>query len=188
MRDDPELEIPDDWSDESIDITERRRSGKGRLLRILLAIIPILIFAGGILYFLAKRPTAREGAPLQSNLTALEQKVAGLEKQIGELQKKISTASPDPTLPQQVDVLAQKVEALEKQKRPAVEPKVKPPSPSPKVAASTEKQYHTVQKGETLFGIGKQYGIAVAELRRLNNLSADQPLRAGQKLMVSTPR
>ena len=158
---------------------------RSKLLRILLAIILVLIFAGGILYFLTKRPTSREAEPLQSKLTALEQKIAGLEKQLAELQGKIGTSAPDPALLQRVDALAQKVEALEKQKRPTVESKAKPSFPPSKPAVSTEKQYHTVQRGETLYGISKQYGISMAELRKLNNLSADQPLRTGQKLVVS---
>jgi LysM repeat protein len=117
-------------------------------------------------------------------MTALEQKIAGLEKQLAELQGKISTLGQDPALLQRVDALAKKVEALEKQKQPTAESKAKP-SPSPKPAVSTEKQYHTVQKGESLFGISKKYGISVEELRKQNNLSADQPLRTGQKLLVS---
>jgi LysM repeat protein len=187
MKEDPEIEIADDWSDDSISSRMRGRggSGKSKLFRISLAIILVLIFAGGILYFLTKRPTPREASPLQLKLAALEQKISGLEKQLTELQGKTGASGPDPALLQRVDVLTQKVEALEKQKRPTVESKAKPTSPPPKPAASTEKQYHTVQKGETLFRIAKQYGISTAELRKLNNLSPDQPLRAGQKLLVS---
>ena len=114
----------------------------------------------------------------------LEQKIASLERQIADLQGKLGTVGPDPALLQRVDALAQKVEALEKQKQPTAEPKAKPSAPS-KPAVSTEKQYHTVQKGETLYRISKKYGISVEELRKLNNLSADQPLRTGQKLLVS---
>jgi membrane-bound lytic murein transglycosylase D len=86
-----------------------------------------------------------------------------------------------------VDALAQKVEALEKQKHPTAESKAKPSPPS-KPAVSTKKEYHTVQKGETLYRISKKNGISIEELRKLNNLSADQPLRTGQKLLVSPGR
>jgi len=103
---------------------------------------------------------------------------------------------PDPALLQQLDALAQKVEALEKQpaagtkaktstsSKPVAETKAKSPAPT-KPAASTEKQYHTVQKGDTLYRISKKYGISVEDLRKLNDLSGDQALRAGQKLQVS---
>jgi LysM repeat protein len=86
-----------------------------------------------------------------------------------------------------LDALAQKVEALEKQKQPAVEPKAKPSAPA-KPAVSTEKRYHTVQRGETLYGISKKYRISPEELRKLNDLSPDQSIRTGQKLLVSPGR
>lgn len=189
MNDDPELQMEDAWSEGRAYSPKRRGSGSGssRYLRILVVIILVLIFAGGILYFLGRRPTGGETNLLQSKVVALEQRIARLEKQIGELHGKISTQGPDLALLQRVDVLAQKVDMLEKQKQPSPEPKAKPSTPS-KPAASAEKKYHTVRKGETLYGISKKYGISVGELRKLNNLSADQLLRAGQKLLVSPER
>jgi membrane-bound lytic murein transglycosylase D len=124
---------------------------------------------------------------LQSKVVALEQRIAGLEKRIAELQGKVGTPAPDAGLMQRVDNLTQKVEALEKQKQPAAEPKAKPPAPS-KPTASAEKKYHTVQKGDTLYAISKKYGISVDELRKLNNLSKDPSLRTGQKLLISPGR
>jgi len=86
-----------------------------------------------------------------------------------------------------VDALAQKVEVLEKRKQPTSESRIKP-SPSSKRAVSTQKRYHTVQNGETLSGISKKYGISLEKLRKQNNLSTGQPLRTGQKLLVSPRR
>jgi len=189
MKDDPELEMDDAWSEGRAYSPKRRGNGSGssRYLRILLVIFLVLIFAGGILYFLGRGTPSSEVGPLQSKVVALEQRIARLEKQIPELQGKISTPGPDLGLVQRLDTLTQKVEALEKPKQPAPEPKAKPSTPS-KPAASAEKKYHTVQKGDTLYGISKKYGIGVGELRKLNNLSADQSLRTGQKLMVSPGR
>lgn len=186
MKQDPELEMEDSWSNSGAYSPKRRGSGSGgsSYLRILLIVFLVLIFAGGILYFLGKRPPGSDTTLLESKVVALEQRIAGLEKQIGELQGKISTPAPDLALLQRVDALTQKVETLEKQRQPAAEAKAKPSTPS-KPTASTEKKYHTVQKGETLYAIGKKYGISVGDLRKLNNLSADQSLRTGQKLLVS---
>ena len=198
MKKDDELEINHDWSDDEDYSPKRRlmRSGKTGFLRILLVVLLILAFLGGIFYFLSGRSTDGETNLLQSKLADLEQKISSLEKQITELQGKVSTLGPDPALLQQFDALTQKVEALEKQpaaqtkakpsapSKPAAETVAKPSAPS-KLAASTEKQYHTVQKGETLYRISKKYGISVEELRKLNNLSGDQALRSGQKLQVS---
>jgi LysM repeat protein len=143
-----------------------------------------LIFAGGLIYFLSKGLTGGGTSLLQLKVTALEQKIAGLEQQLAELHGKISTSGSDPTLLQRVDALAKKVESMEKHKQPTAESKSKPSPPS-KPAVSTEKRYHTVQKGETLYRISKKYGISLEELRKLNNLSGDQQLRTGQKLLVS---
>ncbi len=46
---------------------------------------------------------------------------------------------------------------------------------------------HTVQKGETLYGIGLRYGLPESEMRRLNNLpsTGDVLLRPGSQLFVS---
>jgi len=189
MKDDPELQINESWSHDSSYSPKRRGIGSGisKFLRILLAIVFVLIFVFGMLYFLSKLRTGGDASLLQSRMTAQEQTVARLEKQLLELQGKVNSLGPDPALLQRVDVIAQKVEALEKQIQSRAELKAKPSAPS-KPAVSAERQYHTVRKGDTLYRISKKYGITVEELRKLNNLSADQPLRAGQKLLVSPER
>ena len=191
MEEDSELKIDDTWSDNNTPLPKPKRrreeSRNGKSIRILLGILLLLVFAAGILYFLSRQSTGSDASLLQSKVATLEQKVTGLEKQLAELQGRISTAGPDPALLRRVDTLSQKVEALEKQEQRAAEPKAKPSAP-PKPAAAAEKQYHTVQKGETLLGISKKYSISVEQLRKLNNLSADKPLRIGQKLQVSAGR
>jgi LysM repeat protein len=186
MKDESESQMENGWSDQHTYSPRRRQIGSAnnKALRILIGIILVFVFAGGILYFLGKRPAGDEASPLQSKVTVLEQKIAGLEKQFAELRGNISTPASDPALVQRLDVLTQKVEALEKQKQPSVESKPKPSVPS-KPAVSTEKRYHTVKKGETLYGISRKYGISEEDLRKLNNLSADQSIRIGQKLLVS---
>lgn len=46
--------------------------------------------------------------------------------------------------------------------------------------------YHTVSRGETLYGISRQYGVRVQDLKDWNNLTSDLIL-VGQKLVVSGP-
>ncbi len=189
MKEDSELETEDSWSNGRVYPPKPRGDGSSnsRYLRILVIVFLVLIFAGGILYFLGRRPAGSDTTLLQSKVIALEERIAPLENQIAELQGRIGTLGPDPALLQRVDALAQKVEALEKPKQPIVEPKAKPPAPS-KTTVSTKKRYHTVKKGETLYGISKKYRISVKELQKLNNLSADRPIRIGQKLLVSPRR
>ena len=61
-----------------------------------------------------------------------------------------------------------------------------PPKPveTPEKKSSTEK-YHEVKPLETLYGLGKTYGLTVDELRRLNNMGPTDMVRTGQKLKVS---
>ena len=42
---------------------------------------------------------------------------------------------------------------------------------------------HVVQKGETLSGIARQYGVSVGDLKKVNNLTGDS-LAVGQKLVI----
>jgi LysM repeat protein len=155
------------------------KSDSKRLLLVMLVIVLVLIFAVGINYFITKRPAEGE-AMLQSKITSLEEKITGLEKQVADLQGKSVTGSPDPSLVHRVEALSQKVEVLEKKAQLTTESKAKPASPK-----ATPKRYHTVHKGETLSEISKKYGITVEELRKLNGLSRSQPVRTGQKLLVS---
>ena len=52
---------------------------------------------------------------------------------------------------------------------------------SPEAAGTTR---HRVRPGETLWEIGKRYGVRVADLRRWNNLSSRHVLKAGESLIV----
>jgi LysM repeat protein len=182
MNEDPELQM-----DDGAYSPKRRRIGSNRdkLLPAITIVFFVLICAGGVVYFFSGQ--SKQGdAPLQSKVASLEEKIAGLEKQIVDLQGKSAAGAPDPSLLHRVDALSQKVEALEKRSEPAAELKTRP-SP-PKSQAKGQQQYHTVQKGETLYKISKKYGITVKELRKLNDLSEGQSVRTGQKLLISSGR
>jgi len=47
------------------------------------------------------------------------------------------------------------------------------------------KRFHTVKPGETLYKIGRQYGLTVEKMRRLNKLADGAVIHPGQKLRVS---
>ena len=49
--------------------------------------------------------------------------------------------------------------------------------------AKGEKTHHTIEEGETLFSIARQYQIATADLRAWNALS-DAPIKIGQELII----
>ncbi len=112
---------------------------------------------------------------------------------------------------QRLDQLAREIESFRKQPAPAKtdsapkqpsaqiksEPAAKPPvarkpeaATPPKPAETPEKKttpekYHEVKPKETLFSIGRSYGMTVDELKRLNNMEpSDNTVRIGQKLKV----
>ncbi|MDO4727184.1 MAG: LysM peptidoglycan-binding domain-containing protein [Porphyromonadaceae bacterium] len=49
----------------------------------------------------------------------------------------------------------------------------------------SNKAYHTVVQGETLFSIAKQYNIPIDSIRSINNLT-DNNIRAGQNLLIGS--
>jgi LysM repeat protein len=61
---------------------------------------------------------------------------------------------------------------------------VSKPVETPEKKVTTVK-YHEVKPKETLYGIGRTYGVSVDELRRLNNMGPAGMARTGQKLKVS---
>jgi len=57
-----------------------------------------------------------------------------------------------------------------------------PAKVSPKVS---QKRYHTVTSGETLFSISHRYGLPVEKIRLLNKLNYGSVIRPGQRLLLS---
>jgi membrane-bound lytic murein transglycosylase D len=53
-------------------------------------------------------------------------------------------------------------------------------------SGSTGGKYHTVQPGETYYGIARTYGISLNELMKLNNMTSPKGLVSGQQLKVGT--
>lgn len=51
-------------------------------------------------------------------------------------------------------------------------------------APKTTTKIHKVQRGETLYGISKKYGISVQKLIEINNLKKNAQLQAGQKIKL----
>ena len=126
---------------------------------------------------LDKRLTHLEG--MEARIASLERQEKGWEQSVAEVDRS------GKSLTQRLDKLAQKVDQLET--RVASAPaKTEAPDPIQKRPFPPDKgRYHEVRSGETLYRISRQYGISVDELCRLNNLSPEQAIHPGQKLLVA---
>ncbi len=51
--------------------------------------------------------------------------------------------------------------------------------------SKSREQYHVVLPGDTLSAIAGKYGLTVEVLCKLNQLTVDEPIKPGQKLLVS---
>jgi LysM repeat protein len=47
---------------------------------------------------------------------------------------------------------------------------------------------HVVQKGETIYGISRKYGIPADQLLKLNKLGPKDPIKPGQQLVLAPSR
>lgn len=81
---------------------------------------------------------------------------------------------------------------LHRQATPEVDPKAKEPEEAkvdPPGAGSIEYIYHTVQPGDTLWGIAQNYpGVSVEDLKRLNAKMNFQHLTVGEKIRVGVEK
>lgn len=122
---------------------------------------------------------------------AIAQKMDQLSRDIGETRKagntKTEAASTKPAAVEK-QTAKPKPSATEKPAaQPSTKPAVQPPAaPAAKAVAggAGKPEFHTVQPAETIFRISKQYGISQDELRKLNNLGPNDPIKIGQKLRV----
>lgn len=158
--------------DESALYPQRRSlilKAAGALLLIILLIV--LFSAGG------DKGASDELDAVQSRVSRLEQQLARIEvvgqNRITELEAVVSS----------LQVLTKDMkDRMEESKKSA------PPTPQVRSAAPqknpTEKRFHVVRGGETLFSIAKKYGTSSDELRRDNHISRNI-IQPGQRLIVN---
>jgi LysM repeat protein len=157
---------------------------------VVLVILITVFFRGGGL-------SQGDLAPLQAkldlverrltHLQGLESRIAFLENQEAELQQLILDLDKSGrSLAEQVDEISKKLGGVEPGK-PTAPARVKATAPrttTEKPVSAEKERYHSVRRGETLYRIARQYGISVRELCRLNNISPNQAIYPGQKLLV----
>jgi len=67
--------------------------------------------------------------------------------------------------------------------RPEAAPAKSAPA-SAKAEKDSKAKVHVVEKGETIYGISRRYGIPAEQILKLNHLSPKNPIRPGQKLVL----
>jgi len=185
MPDDPDIRLMD--AEEEIYSPDRRRAGPDKKKVGIIAAVGVVVLAvvGGIYMMLGGGGVSKDEVRLmQTKLGSLEQKIVALEKQQAALQARLPAEGAEAALTGKLDTLAQRVEALEKKPVAVVAEKPKAAQKEKPAAAATGKKLHTVQKGETIYGISKKYGMKPDDLRKLNNLGAEDTVKPGQKLVV----
>jgi LysM repeat protein len=96
----------------------------------------------------------------------------------------------DASMSARVQRLAEEMASLQKEmeslkKTLTAEAKASTPTPrAEKPASASQAAYHEVVKGDTLYSIGRRYGVSVDAIRRLNGLSGQDAIHPGQKLKV----
>jgi len=169
---------------------------------LLVAVIVLLMFLSG-----APKTAERDMIKgLETRLKGIEEKLAKLDwidtgmARLERREKEMTSISDRMT--QLEGTLSKKVDQLSKEvAKPAIKtpepvaPKPesavhKPETAAPKPAApakiekDSKTRVHAVQKGETIYGISRKYGIPADQLMKLNKLGPNDPIKPGQQLVL----
>ncbi len=121
-----------------------------------------------------------------SRLEDVEKRASHLEAEVKELRQSMSKIDrTGGSLRKGLDKLTQKMDQLQRGMAPPTVKKSAKPTVKKEPISQEKRQYHTVRNGDTLYSIASRYGISLAELRRINNLTPNQDIYPNQKLLVT---
>ncbi len=176
------------------------RPSEDMILYGLAGVVGLILILVIVLFFRTGREASyAEVDNLHSRLENLESQMNRFEHREEERQRVIAQyMQSDQDLKSRLDAQRETIDDL-RQKIAALEKAAQRPAPAPPAPAQTpprqetrpapaaqDKITHEVQRGENLFRIGLQYNISVDELLRLNNLSPNDSIHPGQKIIVGT--
>jgi len=169
---------------------------------LLVAVIVVLMFLSS-----PKSAEKDQLKSIETRLKQIEEKLAKLEwidtgmARLDRKEKDFATlaervAQMESSMNRRIDQLgkegarpaAKNEPAMSKTESAPPKPEAAPPKSapaSPKAEKDTKAKVHVVEKGETLYGISRRYGIPAEQLLKLNHLSPKDPIRPGQKLVLS---
>jgi LysM repeat protein len=127
------------------------------------------------------------------NIEARVSDLEGMEKRISSqvqvqkeaIKENLSEASgASSTMVQQLNLLAEKVETLQKRMGSVVEEAKAVRTAKAGRVQSQNVRYHVVERGESLYRIALKYGLTVDGLCHVNNITPGQSIFPGQKLII----
>lgn len=171
---------------------------------LLVAVIVVLMFLSGS----PKSGEKDQIKGIESRLKSMEEKLAKMEwidtglARLDRKEKEIASISErmvqvEATLNKKVDQLSKDVAKTPPKTPEAPAPKVETASPKTDAAAAkpavapgkndkdVKAKVHVVQKGETIYGISRKYGIPADQLLKLNKLGPKDPIKPGQQLVLA---
>jgi LysM repeat protein len=175
IKEETEKDLRYTWKGEANFRSHRNSTGikpHGRvcLFRPLRGLIIFAVFA--FLFGCGNNDYAEDVDAIKARLDMVEERLVQLEK----------TAQRISPLEFQLKGLQESVTELERMA--AEKPEVPPPAEK-QSSAQNKVRHHEVRRGDTLYGIAQEYGLSVAELMRLNNLTKTQAIHPGQKLLIT---
>ena len=126
---------------------------------------------------------------LQAKIQQLEQKLSAMGSvdqaldRVGKLEQKSNLISEkferfNSTVATQIDQIIKELGALHQKSS-------QKPQPVKSVQEDLKPRFHQVRPKETLWGISRQYGLTVDQLRSYNNMGTKATLQPGQKLKLT---
>jgi LysM repeat protein len=158
---------------------------------LILAILLILLFT-------RSRSSTEENKilALENQMTKLEESIAkfeAIDDRVAQIWEQAQTFEQfkerfdrsEASLMLRMDHMAKNLDNIQKQMGKSSARKAKSSTSTTVSKKTAKKRFHTVKPGETLYKIGRQYGLTVEKMRRLNKLADSAVIHPGQKLLVS---
>lgn len=183
----------DNFEEESRDLPEWVRERKNAFLigagALVLLVFIAVIFSSGRG---GNDPvTKNEFTALLLRVDRIESRVAqldGLERAVADMIEARPGAADQSALINRLDVLAKKVDSLQQSLSSLSRETESLKAAAPAATAAPDRQasprYHTVQRGETLFGIARSYNVDLNRLVAVNGIDRQEPIRVGQRLTI----
>jgi len=126
---------------------------------------------------------------LEAKIQQLEKKLASIDAidqaldRLGKQEQNLNLISErfdrfNSTVTTQIDQIIKELGALHQKSSQA-------PQPANTDQKETKAKFHQVRAKETLWGISRQYGLTVSQLRSYNNMGSNATLQPGQRLKLT---